>query len=139
MAEADSFLYFAFGSNLSSERIRKNSPSAAFVSIARLPGYDLRFCGYASENWKGATATIWKEEGAEMWGVVWRISNEHSDALNRYSQTNLLYSYSSQAHRHKVVILTGRSACSAATCSFFCLYVYIQSHRATSDISVDAM
>lgn len=82
MAEAESFLYFAYGSNLSSKRINKNVPSAVFVCTARLPGYELRYCEY-SDSWKGAAATIWEKEGEEAWGVVWRISNQDSDALDR--------------------------------------------------------
>ena len=80
---SSSFLYFGFGSNLSSKRIRKNSPSAEFVSVARLPGYVLRFCGH-SHSWKGGTATICEQERGEVWGVVWRISNGHSEALDRW-------------------------------------------------------
>lgn len=80
---ADSFLYFGFGSNLSSWRVRKNNPSAEFVTIAKLSGYSLKFCGH-SYNWKGATATISAEEGGEVWGVVWRIAQRHSEALDRY-------------------------------------------------------
>ena len=81
-----SFLYFGFGSNLSRKRLHINCPSAEFVSIAKLPGYKLIFYGLDSRYWKGATATIFKteERGAEVWGVVWRISEENSAALDRY-------------------------------------------------------
>ena len=56
MAEGESFLYFAYGSNLSGKRINKNVPSAVFVCTARLAGYVLRYCEY-SDSWKGAGAT----------------------------------------------------------------------------------
>ena len=35
-SDADTFLYFAYGSNLSKARIHINNPSAEFVSIAKL-------------------------------------------------------------------------------------------------------
>ena len=76
------FLYFSFGSNLSSQRINMNSPSAEFMTVARLTGYVMQFCGHSS-SWKGGTATICEEEKGEVWGVVWRISNNHSEALDR--------------------------------------------------------
>lgn len=76
------FLYFSFGSNLSCQRIHINSPSAEFMTVARLPGYVMRFCGHSC-SWNGGTATICEEEKGEVWGVVWRISNDHLKALDR--------------------------------------------------------
>ena len=39
------FLYFAYGSNLKSKRVKFNSPSAEFVGWAVLNGYRLAFAG----------------------------------------------------------------------------------------------
>lgn len=36
MGDADTFMYFAYGSNLLKRRIRINNPSAEFVGIGRL-------------------------------------------------------------------------------------------------------
>jgi hypothetical protein len=43
----DSFLYFAYGSNLLTERIHVKNPSAVAVSAARLDGYALTFGHYS--------------------------------------------------------------------------------------------
>ena len=43
----DSFLYFGYGSNLSSERIRIQNPSANFVTTALLTGWKLDFDSYS--------------------------------------------------------------------------------------------
>ena len=45
---SNSFLYFAFGSNLSSERIRVQNPSAQYVASAVLDGYQLDFKTYST-------------------------------------------------------------------------------------------
>lgn len=37
------FLYFGFGSNLWSKRIRLENPSAEFVAVAELADYQLQF------------------------------------------------------------------------------------------------
>ena len=39
------FLYFAYGSNLKSKRVKINSPSAEFLGWAVLNGYRLAFAG----------------------------------------------------------------------------------------------
>ncbi|XP_032728217.1 gamma-glutamylcyclotransferase isoform X2 [Lontra canadensis] len=54
--EAESFLYFAYGSNLLTERIHLRNPSAAFRCVARLQDYKLDFGnsqGKTSETWHG--------------------------------------------------------------------------------------
>jgi hypothetical protein len=43
MTHNGTFLYFAYGSNLSSERIRVSNPSAVAVGAAVLENYDLDF------------------------------------------------------------------------------------------------
>ena len=42
---SDRFLYFAFGSNLKSKRVKINSPSAEFVGWAVLDNFRLAFAG----------------------------------------------------------------------------------------------
>ncbi|XP_015930173.2 gamma-glutamylcyclotransferase [Parasteatoda tepidariorum] len=77
-----SFLYFSYGSNMLNRRILINCPSAIYKCNAKLEKYQLLFTGY-SNSWKGAPATIIKNEKDSVWGVVWEILKEHEDALNR--------------------------------------------------------
>ena len=46
-ASSDHFLYFAFGSNLLTERIHINNPSARFKCVAKLDDYKLTFNHYS--------------------------------------------------------------------------------------------
>ena len=79
-------LYFAYGSNMSTWRVNKNCPadsaSAEFVSTARLDHYELQFRGPDWPTWHGAVATVTKADGYTVWGVLWRISQQHLDNLD---------------------------------------------------------
>uniref|UniRef100_A0A8C6M4T7 Gamma-glutamylcyclotransferase a n=1 Tax=Nothobranchius furzeri TaxID=105023 RepID=A0A8C6M4T7_NOTFU len=81
------FLYFAYGSNLLKERLQLKNPSATFVSTGRLKDYKLRF-GFWGENvqscWHGGSATVEFSPGADVWGVVWSLSDE--DLINLDNQ-----------------------------------------------------
>ncbi|XP_075995616.1 gamma-glutamylcyclotransferase a [Genypterus blacodes] len=79
------FLYFAFGSNLLKERLQLANPSAIFHAIGLLKDHELNF-GLWGENektsWHGGVATIQSCPGAEVWGVIWTLNNEHLDSLD---------------------------------------------------------
>merc|ERR1711872_430943 len=70
--QGSTFLYFAFGSNLSSERIRINNPSARFKSIGKLHNHKLDF-NYFSKRWQGSPATIIEVQDDHLWSVLWNI------------------------------------------------------------------
>ena len=86
-SHSDRCLYFAFGSNLSSWRIKINVPSAKLHGVARLSDYELQFKSISGQPfpspWKGATATIEPRQGASVWGAVWTMDKEHVSALDR--------------------------------------------------------
>jgi gamma-glutamylcyclotransferase len=88
--QGNSFLYFAFGSNLSSERIRINNPSARFKSIAKLSDHQLDF-NYFSKRWKGAAATILELENTHVWGVLWELDMEHLNTLDKQEGVPRVY------------------------------------------------
>ncbi|CAH0405260.1 unnamed protein product [Chilo suppressalis] len=78
----DTFLYFAYGSNLLKKRIRINNPSAEFLGIGRLDNYRLEFIRY-SKFWGGPTATLVPTANAHVWGVIWRLKDEDKEALDK--------------------------------------------------------
>ncbi|XP_045771665.1 gamma-glutamylcyclotransferase-like [Maniola jurtina] len=80
----DTFLYFAYGSNLLKKRIRINNPTAEFIGIGRLDGHQLDFMKY-SDHWRGTSATIVPTQNAQIhvWGAVWRLHNSDMPALDR--------------------------------------------------------
>ncbi|XP_023326928.1 gamma-glutamylcyclotransferase isoform X2 [Eurytemora carolleeae] len=84
------FSYFAFGSNLSSQRIRINNPSARFRSIAKLSDYKLDF-NYFSKRWQGAPATLVPHEGEHVWGVLWELDQEHLETLDKQEGVPRVY------------------------------------------------
>lgn len=66
-------LYFAYGSNMDPNQIRRRCPSARFVAIARLPDYELAFT-IRSTRRRCAAADIVPAPGREVWGVLYRIT-----------------------------------------------------------------
>ncbi|XP_018321121.1 gamma-glutamylcyclotransferase-like [Agrilus planipennis] len=73
MSSSRIFLYFAYGSNLSQNRIRQNCPSARRKTLAKLENYRLDFITFAS-GWNGAIATIVPHRDLEVWGAIWEIN-----------------------------------------------------------------
>lgn len=77
-----SFLYFAYGSNLSQTRLHLHAPSAHLVSIARLPEYRLAFSIESKRSWLGGVGDILPAPGDEVWGALWVIAPEDSRHLD---------------------------------------------------------
>src|SRR5688572_20444348 len=76
-------LYFAYGSNMRSSRIRAadRCPRAEFVCVAKLTGHKLAFTRKSKEGHGVADAVPAKR--AVVWGVVWRLTREDVDRLDR--------------------------------------------------------
>ncbi|XP_074469303.1 gamma-glutamylcyclotransferase a [Sebastes fasciatus] len=80
------FMYFAFGSNLLKERLQLLNPSAMFSTTGRLQDYKLNFGlwdKHVNSTWHGGAATIEACPGAEVWGVIWTLSNENLPSLDK--------------------------------------------------------
>uniref|UniRef100_A0A8D3B501 Gamma-glutamylcyclotransferase n=1 Tax=Scophthalmus maximus TaxID=52904 RepID=A0A8D3B501_SCOMX len=91
MEDVQTFLYFAYGSNLLKERLQLKNPSATVHCVARLKDYKLVFGnhkGFASDRWRGGVATIEHSQGDEVWGVVWRMNMSDQESLD--SQENVM-------------------------------------------------
>ena len=65
--DSNSIFYFSYGSNMSTERIHINCPSARFVGAGVLHGYRLAFTMWGT-RWRGSAADIIKDEENEVWG-----------------------------------------------------------------------
>ncbi|MGE0310675.1 MAG: gamma-glutamylcyclotransferase family protein [Lautropia sp.] len=110
------FLYFAYGSNMGSRRLRApdRAPSARRVAIGRVSGYRLTFdkvgrldgSGKCDCEWTGRTAGA----GADhVWGVVWRIAVAERAALDRVEGEGSGY------RRARVVVQTDAGPMAADT------------------------
>lgn len=77
-------LYFAYGSNLDIEQMRQRCPSSRVVGIGRLPAHRLAFSRYSDSRGCGV-ADIVPDEGQEVWGLLYEISDEDlKGSLDRY-------------------------------------------------------
>lgn len=75
-------LYFAYGSNLDFDQMKRRCPSARPVGVAKLPGRRLAFTRW-SESRKGAVADAVADPASEVWGVVYEITAEDLEVLDR--------------------------------------------------------
>lgn len=83
-------LYFAYGSNLDAEQMRRRCPGAAFVQKARLEGHTLNFVGH-SANWGGPVATIRKHRGHTVPGVIYSLSRSDLARLDGFEGCPFVY------------------------------------------------
>lgn len=76
----ETLLYFAYGSNMYSPRLRARAPSAGFVDVARLSGCYLSF---RKRGRDGSAKCDLEPLGSETaWGVVYRIDAGEVEALD---------------------------------------------------------
>lgn len=68
---SDAEIYFAYGSNMSTERLRDRIPRAAPVGRARWPGMRLVFNKVAADG--SGKANLVEDPRAEAWGVLFSI------------------------------------------------------------------
>ncbi len=73
--------YFAYGSNMDLSQMDFRCPAAKVAETVRLEGYRLAFCG---RDPAGGVATILKEEGSHVDGVLWKITRECEESLDFY-------------------------------------------------------
>lgn len=84
--EQQTFLYFAYGSNLLRERLQLSNPSASYLQVAKLENYKLIFDSQTDlelSTWHGAPASIVAEEGACVWGTVWLMDRKDISSLDK--------------------------------------------------------
>lgn len=77
-------LYFAYGSNLAAAQMDLRCPGHGFRGMARLRGHRLHFPLYSASTWKGAVASLEPCEGADVWGVLYDLTDDHVAALDRH-------------------------------------------------------
>jgi len=76
------YLYFAYGSNMSSERLLARTPSAVSLGRARLPGYTLRWHKLGRDGSGKCDIESSDAPGAAVWGVLYRIDGAEKDRLD---------------------------------------------------------
>lgn len=77
-----SVLYFAYGSNLKSERMRQRVPSARSEAVAFLDHHRL-VCNKRGRD-GSAKANLVRAAGHRVWGVIYRIEQADLALLDRF-------------------------------------------------------
>lgn len=75
--------YFAYGSNMASSQMAYRCPGAVCLGAARLPGYRLAFDAWSNRR-GGLVADVLPARDSEVWGVLWTVTEDHAEALDRY-------------------------------------------------------
>jgi gamma-glutamylcyclotransferase (GGCT)/AIG2-like uncharacterized protein YtfP len=74
--------YFAYGSNLKSDRMRSRIESARFVTRARLAGFRLALDKSGRDG--SGKANVQRDPCAHVWGVVYVIDHAHWPQLDAF-------------------------------------------------------
>lgn len=77
-------LYFSYGSNMSSRRIRQRVPSANFIAVATLCGHDLRFHKRSVDGSAKCDAYATGDETHNIIGVMFDITESEKPTLDMY-------------------------------------------------------
>src|SRR5262245_11438232 len=75
-------LYFAYGSNMHAEQMKKRCPSAKFVCRAKLPSHRLAITHMSVTRGCGV-ADILRDETKEVWGVVYELAESELKNLDK--------------------------------------------------------
>ena len=78
-------LYFAYGSNLSHENMKKRCKDSYFIKPINLKGYSLTFRG------KYGAADIEKNKNSKVLGGLYEISESDEKQLDIYEEYPILY------------------------------------------------
>ncbi|MDE0178311.1 MAG: gamma-glutamylcyclotransferase [Gammaproteobacteria bacterium] len=100
-ATKDTYLYFAYGSNMSSERLRARTPSAISLGRARLPGYTLRWHKLGRDGSGKCDIEPSDAPGTAVWGVLYGINSTEKAGLDAVEGLGVGYD------QHTVRVETG--------------------------------
>ena len=97
--------YFAYGSNMSTKRLRQRAPTARFVATGKLPEHCLRFNKAGKDGSGKCDASASKEPNRHMYGVVFDISELEKPGLDQ--EEGLGHGYEEK----NVLVETGPATC----------------------------
>ena len=100
--------YFAYGSNMNWEQMKRRCPSAQFVCVASLKDYRFAIARHSRLRNCG-TANIFADTGSEVWGIVYDISEPDLIILDSfedgYRREKLLVCASGDSQRSVEVLV----------------------------------
>ena len=77
----DVIYYFGYGSNLNEDYMRQWTPSLKFISLARLPNFEIQFRKYSTDL-EGGISSIIEKPGGMVQGIVYTIEKLEMEALD---------------------------------------------------------
>ena len=78
----DSFVYFAYGSNMLSRRLRKRTPSAVAIGTGFVKGHRLTFDKVSSDGSGKCNIAAAKNPMERVYGVLFRINSSEAERLD---------------------------------------------------------
>ncbi len=84
-------LYFAYGSNMSSARLKARTRSATSIVVASLAGHDLRFHKKSKDGSGKCDAFHTGDEAHELMGVLYELSRSEIDVLDEIEGVGVGY------------------------------------------------
>lgn len=82
--------YFAYGSNLDQEQMRKRCPDSKLIGKSGLHGYRLDFTRF-SKGWGGGVADIVPDDKLCVLGLLFMVSSEDLEILDKYEGHPFIY------------------------------------------------
>ena len=79
----ESFVTFAYGSNMPAARLRERCPSARAIGIAELPGHELRWHKRSSDGSGKCDIVSCEAADVSVFGVIYEIAAHEKRALDR--------------------------------------------------------
>jgi gamma-glutamylcyclotransferase len=109
---SNTFLYFAYASNLSKKQMQERCPECKPRFTVVLPNYKLVFSGW-SRKWHGAVATISPYRGEKVHGGIYELGNTGLNKLDTYEggYTHLdvtVFDEDNQPHKAVTYIKSGQ-------------------------------
>ncbi len=83
--------YFAYGSNMDEEQMKKRAPSSNLLGPAILDGYSLAFYGESKDPKEKGVASVVPKEGSKANGALYRIKKKDLIALDKYENSPKAY------------------------------------------------
>lgn len=108
MTEDTTFLYFAYGSNMSTARLRQRTPSAQPMGIGQLKGHRLMF-HKVGRDCSAKCDIVTSAESDLVWGVLFEVALKDKPSLDRAEGLGNGYEYK------KVEVMSNRETVTAGT------------------------
>ncbi|MGI9295941.1 MAG: gamma-glutamylcyclotransferase family protein [Pseudomonadales bacterium] len=105
-------LYFSYGSNMSSKRIRQRVPSAEFIAVSTLSMHELRFHKSSKDGSAKCDAFETRDQNSIVIGVVFEVSEPEKLELDRVEGLGFGYD-------EKIVVVTSTNGESMKASTYY--------------------